>query len=267
MSQPRIPIALCADDYGQHQGIDDAIINLLAAKRLTAVSCFSTAPRWQMQSAPLLREHLGVADLGLHLNLSENFGRPATSLPQLIARSHLHLLDRDQVRTALQHQCDEYEKAMGCAPDFIDGHQHVHQLPLVREVLLETLIRRYAGLRIWVRNTVPAHNQWRGKALILKHLGGTALATYLMKAKIATNQGFAGVYGFDTENYSGQVAEWLKHAQKGMLMMCHPGTAAPENDPIGAQRPVEYRFLSSPDFSAMLDMNGVELKRLSEILP
>jgi chitin disaccharide deacetylase len=266
MSQTRIPIALCADDYGQNQGIDEAVASLLASRRLTAVSCFSTAPRWHMQSAPLLREQLGVADLGLHLNLSESFGSSSISLPHLIARGYLHLLAPSQVRTAVQRQCDEFEKAMGCTPDFIDGHQHVHQLPVVREVLLETLALRYAAHRIWVRNTVPAHRQWRGKALILKHLGGMALAKQLMKAKIATNQGFAGVYGFDTANYSGQVDEWLKQARMGMLMMCHPGVSVHENDVIANQRPVEYRFLNSPDFSTMLDSHKVELKRLSEIM-
>jgi chitin disaccharide deacetylase len=267
MSQTRIPIALCADDYGQNQGIDDAVVNLLAARRLTAVSCFSTAPRWQMYSAPLLREHRDVADFGLHLNLSESFGSTATSLPRLIARSYLHLLDRDQLRTNLQIQFDEYEKAMGDIPDFVDGHQHVHQLPVVREVLLETLALRYAGQRIWVRNTVPAHSQWRGKAAVLKHLGGTALAKQLKKAGIATNHGFAGVYGFDTENYADQIAEWLQHAQLGMLMMCHPGFATQEQDPIGAQRPIEYQFLISPLFPAMLESHGIALKRISEITP
>jgi chitin disaccharide deacetylase len=266
MSHTRIPIALCADDYGQNQGIDDAVVNLLAGRRLTAVSCFSTAPRWKMDSAPLLREHRDVADFGLHLNLSECFGNGTTSLPRVIARSYLHLLDRDLVRTTLQIQCDEYEKAMGSIPDFIDGHQHVHQLPVVRDVLLETLALRYAGKRIWVRNTVPAHHQWRGKAAVLKLLGGTALAKQLKEAGIASNHGFAGVYGFDTENYSDQIAAWLEHARLGMLMMCHPGMSMEEQDPIGAQRPIEYQFLSSPHFPAMLESRGIVLKRISEIV-
>ena len=72
-----IPIALCADDYAQNQAIDDGILSLLAEQRLSAVSCFSTAPRWRQQSAPALREvaAAGAADVGLHFNLTEGFGQ------------------------------------------------------------------------------------------------------------------------------------------------------------------------------------------------
>ena len=49
------PIALCADDYAQNPGIDAAVQTLLAQSRLSAVSCFSTAPRWLQQAAPALR--------------------------------------------------------------------------------------------------------------------------------------------------------------------------------------------------------------------
>ena len=263
------PIALCADDYGQNQAIDSAVGSLLDMGRLSAVSCFSTAPRWHEQSAPLLRERTAIADCGLHLNLTENFGMTpgtATSLPLQIARSYLHLLNRVQLRTMLHWQCDAFEAGLGRAPDFIDGHQHVHQLPVVRELLLELMQTRYAGQRVWIRNTLPASPQWRGKAQILKRLGGAHLALRLIQSGLATNRGFGGVYGFDTDDYASRFASWLTAAQPGMLLMCHPASALQDNDAIAAQRIVEYHFFSSAQFPSILESHAVRLQRLSAII-
>ncbi|MFC3106625.1 ChbG/HpnK family deacetylase [Undibacterium arcticum] len=263
------PIALCADDYGQNQAIDAAVDSLLDGGRLSAVSCFSTAPRWLGLSAPLLRERSGIADVGLHLNLTEDFGvapGAASSLPMQIARSYLRLLNRVQLRTILHRQCDAFEAGLGRVPDFIDGHQHVHQLPVVRELLLELVQTRYAGQRMWIRNTLPATPRWRGKAQILKRLGGAHLARRLEQSGLATNRGFGGVYGFDTDDYASRFEQWLTAAQPGMLLMCHPAIALQDNDAIAAQRVVEYHFFNSAQFPAMLEGHAIRLQRLSAII-
>jgi predicted glycoside hydrolase/deacetylase ChbG (UPF0249 family) len=262
-----IPIALCADDYAQNQAIDDGILSLLAEQRLSAVSCFSTAPRWRQHSAPALREAAGAADVGLHFNLTEGFAQEAAPyrLRSLILRSLFTRLDSKWLYRQLNKQLDAFEAGFGKPPAFIDGHQHVHQLPGVRQVLLHVLEARYAEQRIWVRNTMPASPAWRGKPVLLKLLGGAMTATALRGAGVRSNHGFAGVYGFDRQDYAACFAEWLKAAAPGMLIMCHPAAAVATggNDEIAAQRLVEYRFFKSPEFAGMLRGAGVALTPLS----
>lgn len=266
-----IPIAICADDFAQHGGIDDAVCALLAQRRLSAVSCMCGAPRWLEQSAPRLREQGDGADLGLHLNLTEGFGESQDGeaiqrLPMLIVRSYCRRLDQTRLYDIIARQLDAFEAGIGKIPDFVDGHQHIHQLPMVRQVLLKILQTRYPGALPWVRNTLPANRKWRGKALLLRLLGGAALAQDLTAARIPSNHGFAGVYGFDTEDYAARFETWLQSAGSGTLLMCHPGQADEPNDPIGKQRLVEYAFLGSERFINMLATYRVRVERLSALL-
>lgn len=263
MNNPMTPIALCSDDYAQNPGIDAGIRNLLELGRLTAVSCFSTSPSWLSTSAPALQAHRGQADIGLHFNLTEGFSHAAPSLHAVILRSLLRNLDLQKVEQELERQLDAFEAGWGQPPDFIDGHQHVHQLPGVRQVLLKTIQRRYAGHPVWVRNTVPANPAWRGKPQILKYLGGQSLAADLQAAGIASNHGFAGVYGFDRADYAACFQVWLDAAQPGMLIMCHPATEAYPDDEIAQQRVVEYRYFTSEKFTGMLAAAQLRLERLS----
>lgn len=286
-----IPIAVCADDYAQNAAISAGILDLLDQKALSATSCFSTAPSWREQAAPALRERLEQradtplqADVGLHFNLTEGFGdAAAASLNGLILRSLSGDLKRPSLRTmiqtALQRQLDAFEQGLGRAPDFIDGHQHVHQLRGVREVMLKVLAQRYPqGDAVrphrpgpWIRNTARASTGWGGKAQLLELLGGRALAGELSRRGWPSNQGFAGVYGFDQPDYGACFARWLKAAQPGMLIMCHPARATPANnadpDPIAAQRPVEYRYFTSSAYPEALRAAGVKLQRLTALLP
>ncbi len=257
------PIALCSDDYAQNPGIDAGILGLLALGRLTAVSCFSTSPHWQSISAPALRAYREQADIGLHFNLTEGFGVAAPSLNSVILSSLLRSMNLQKVEQELERQLDAFEDGFGQVPDFIDGHQHVHQFAGVRKILLQVIKRRYAHHPIWIRNTVPANSAWGGKSQILKYLGGQSLAKDLQVAGIVSNKGFAGVYGFDQADYAACFKVWLDAAQAGMLIMCHPATEAYPDDEIAQQRVVEYRFFQSEQFEQMLSASQTKLVRLS----
>ena len=153
--------------------------------------------------------------------------------------------------------------------------------PTGTEVLLKVLAQRYPqGLAQdqspsatrktpWVRNTVPASRHWRGKPKVLELLGGKALAAELSHHGLPSNHGFAGVYGFDQADYAACFAEWLKAAQPGMLIMCHPALEAqtPNHDAIAAQRVVEHRYFTSPAYPDALRTAGVQLQRLTAIQP
>jgi len=268
----KISIAICADDYAQHEGIDQAVCTLLAKRRLSAVSCMSNAPRWQT-SAARLTEFKEVVDFGLHFNLTESFGSPAptSSLSGLIARAYLSRLNPSTLTLQLQQQCDAFEQCIKQAPAFIDGHQHVHQLPVIREVMQKVLIQRYGHNLPWVRNTIPHSIQYGIKALTLKLLGGAKLNAQLKRAKIASNKGFSGVYDFNTTDYGALFETWLQRIRNrglpGNLIMCHPAHDYPASDKIGSARQAEYAFFNSETFPQLLQQYQIHVQRLSDILP
>src|SRR5690606_36013742 len=127
--------------------------------------------------------------LGLHFNLTEGHAGavPAQGLGQVLRAAYLRRLPAAQLRSAWRAQLDAFEQALGTPPDFIDGHQHVHQLPGVRQALLAELHARYAPHeRPWVRSTVPAGGLWRApKAAVIALLGGWTATRRLRGAGVA----------------------------------------------------------------------------------
>ncbi|WP_311223675.1 MULTISPECIES: ChbG/HpnK family deacetylase [unclassified Acidovorax] len=255
-------ILLCADDYALHPLVDEAVERLTLAQRLSATSCMTTSPLWPAAAPRLaaLRPQLAV---GLHFNLTEGHGgaHAAQPLGAVIRQAYARQMAPTQLRTAWRTQLDAFEQALGTPPDFIDGHQHVHQLPGMRDAMLAELEARYApNERPWVRSTAPAGGLWRSpKAAVIALLGGWAATRRLRRAGVSTNQGFGGVYGFDAADeasYGAQMAQWLPHMAAGGLLMCHPATGVVQGDAIGTQRPVEFAYLMSDQFGELLQRHG-----------
>lgn len=249
-------ITLCADDFALHPAVDAAVVALAQAGRLSATSCMTTAPRWP-QAAQLLAPLRPALQVGLHWNLTEGHGQPAPSLVQVLARAYSGRIRAATAADSLQRQLDAFEQHTGTPPDFIDGHQHIHQLPGLRTALLQVLRQRYGAdtsKTPWVRSTLPA--QWgANKAALLALLGGYRLHQMLGNAGLRHNPQFAGVYGFDAatpEAYGAHMAAWLRSAPTGTLLMCHPANAPVPGDAISAQRIIEYGYLASPAFGELL---------------
>ena len=258
-------ITLCADDFALHPLVDEGVLRLAQAGRLSATSCMSTAPRWRA-AAPQLLPLRGRIQLGLHFNLTEGHGgaHAARTLGQVLTAAYTRRLSAGALQDAWRAQLDAFEDAIGSAPDFIDGHQHVHQLPGVRRALLAELRRRYAGRAMpWVRSTVPAGHLWHDpKAAVIALLGGWSATRLLRRAGVPMNRGFGGVYGFDAptpEQYGAHMQAWLAQARDGSLLMCHPASAEVPGDAIGRQRPVELAYLMSGSFAQDLRRQGCRL--------
>ena len=253
-------IALCADDFALHPAVDAAVVALAQRGRLTATSCMTTAPRWP-EAAQLLPPLRPVLQVGLHFNLTEGHGHSAPSLGQILLRAYTGQLRPELMAQALHYQLDAFEQQLGTAPDFIDGHQHVHQLPGVRTALLQVLHQRYGAQPPWVRSTMPAQ-LGLNKATALAVLGGWQLKRQLVRAGLHHHRAFAGVYSFDAATpaaYGLRMGQWLEQASDGTLLMCHPATVPVPDDAIGLQRAVEYAYLASPEFGSLLQRWGVVL--------
>lgn len=227
------PFTLCADDYALGPDIDAGILQLLRQQRLGAVSCLVTAPRWR-QAAPALAAFAGRVDIGLHLNFTQPFpGQPAWPLPGFILRAGLRCLPAAEIERDIGRQLALFEQGMGRLPDYLDGHQHVHQLPLVREAMLRQVARHWPGGKPWVRLAWP--RRYRGlKAALIGALGGDGLRWRLRDAGILCNPDFAGVYSLSPEaDYRRLMQSWLADLAPGGLVMCHPAlaTIGPEDGP------------------------------------
>ncbi|MDC8785107.1 ChbG/HpnK family deacetylase [Roseateles koreensis] len=254
-------IQICADDYGFDDAVSRGILDCIDAGRISATSCMVLSPVWA-DWAGALRERSGAADYGLHLDINEFADyAPGQGLSAWIRQGYFRQLDRSQLRSWIATQLDAFEAQMKRAPDYVDGHQHVHQLPQLREELLRAVTQRY-GPRCAVRSTQT--RVWRGsKAAVIAALGSAALRRGARKAGLRANRDFAGVYGFEaTASFSELAAGWLASLPDGGLMMTHPGqngATQTRHDPIRAARVREWQFWMGEEAGELLASLGVQL--------
>jgi len=277
---PPIPIMLCADDYGLAPGIGAAIRDLIELGRLSAASCMTVSPFWPEEAARMrpLADH---ADIGLHLTLTDQRAlgpmprlAPHGRLPGLrnfVSRAMRRALDRAEIAAEVERQLDAFEKAMGRAPSHLDGHQHVHQLPIVRDVVIELYQRRLAGSGTWLRYcdepTGSALSRARPFDGLMVSLLGRRFARRARGLGIPGNRRFRGIRNFAIrKGYSELFRSYISPAPPGLLVMCHAGlsdAALRAADPVTDAREDEYRFFLSNDFPEALREAGVRLARFA----
>lgn len=253
-------IVLCADDYGQNPAISQAIVALLQEKRLSATSCMVTSSYWPSHAA-WLKPFLGQADLGLHFNLTE--GRPLSTalsrflpLNTLLLNACLRKINQSAVIAELHAQLDAFTDAIGRLPDFIDGHQHVHQFPVIRNALLTVYEERLREHKTYLRCTgdwhslLPFKNPAYVKQVIIQLTGAIRFKQQLVQRHIPHNLSFAGIYDFShASEYAVLFPQFLAYIQDGGLIMSHPGLSADDKtDKISASRKIEYAYFSSEQF-------------------
>ncbi len=276
MKAPRpTQLAICIDDVGLSPGINEAAVALALQGRLSAFSCMVGAPAWRdavrrlAEAGPALRDR-GV-DIGLHLDLTEHPLRmTAQPLGRLILLSQARRLDPIALRDEVARQFDAFEAALGRLPDHVDGHQHVHQFPQVREALLaewRTRIDASTAPRPWLRDTRRARPRRLGEAFkpwLIERLGAAALRREAAALGLRQNGRLLGVYDFDVARlpYAERLRGWLAQARDGDLLMCHAATSADASDPLQSARVAEWRTLSDPAWSGWLDEAGVVVARL-----
>jgi chitin disaccharide deacetylase len=258
-------LVVCADDFGLTFGASQSIVALAERGAISATSCVVDGP-YAAHYAPALLASTDMCSIGLHLNLTENcHTRLNASLVTWLLRSFvLRSLDSAALESEVARQLDSFEILFGRAPAFIDGHEHVHQFPGVREALLNVVRTRY-GKKVAVRMTVPAVH--RGiKSAVIAALGGRLMQAQLQAEGITTNADFAGVYDLETRDaFAKNMARWLLTSADGGLIMCHPEVPASSAQAESA-RNAEHRFLSSPEWPLLRENFGVQLQRFDDSL-
>lgn len=252
-------IVLCADDYGQAPAISQGILDLVKKGRLSAVSCLTTTPYWR-EHAAWLKPYQSQIDIGLHINLTEN----KTPLPRLIGQALLRRLDKQALEVELNQQIEAFYEAMGFLPRFLDGHHHVHQLPVVRDAMLSVYEQRLKGESAYIRVVNPKITAPdRVKKMIIYSLGSRTLMRELSSRNIQYNQSFSGIYGFGRAgDYAALFPAFLSEIEGSGIVMCHPGLPSSlPNDPIAAARYLEYQYLAGIKLNIDCDANQCEISR------
>lgn len=254
------PILLCADDYAMTEGVSRGIEELAAAGRLSATSAMTTVHHWPAH-APRIAEYRPHLAIGLHLNLT--LGAPLGSMPglapdgrlpqvgALVRRALTGAVDPREIEAETDLQLDAFERALGHPPDYLDGHQHVHALPRVRDGVLAALGHRFRDRPFLVRD--PA-DRWRSivsrgvavtKAIVLSSLA-VGFAASARRAGFITNDGFAGVSAFEPDTAGNEFQRFALAGGRLPLVMCHPGYADAELaslDPLTTRRERELALL------------------------
>ena len=229
---------ICADDYGIRADIDRAILQLCDTGKLTAVSCMVLFERCDAAAMGKIRAHESRVDLGLHFcltheNLPLSTPLEKTTLPEfgkLFRRALLRQLKRKEIFALLSAQYELFVQKSGRTPDYIDGHLHSHQLPVVADALVDFVRQLPAEKRPYVRNTRLCTKELRRQKLPSLKAGfigkfGRRLEQKLHSAGIATNSGFSGIYDFN---------DWPRYAEffskfaaclpeKNGILVTHPG--------------------------------------------
>ena len=277
LSNTARPVMINVDDLGLSTAVNDAVIHLAELGRIGASSYMVGGT---ITDSDINRLNQLNVDIGLHLDLTGIFASALRgSLKSIIIASYLRRLNPMQVSDVIKQQLDGFEERFNRAPIFIDGHQHIHQFPVIREGLIKELTNRYsdeiAKGMLSARVTTPLINDV--KSWIIYILGGYAWRKSCQHHRILTNDKFGGVYGFDADRQ--QLAmlweKWLQAAPyhtanlTPTLIMCHP--AVPDNashswqDDIKAAREIEYKWLISEEFAELLAQYEVKLMRWSDI--
>jgi chitin disaccharide deacetylase len=180
----------------------------------------------------------------------------------LIAQAFGGTLDPEPIRESIELQLQLFEDAMEAPPRFVDGHHHVHQLPVVREVLAEVLKSRYAvrAERIGLRTCRP--RRWRGvKAAAVAATGSTGLCRLARQHGFPTNSDFAGVYPFELgADLPGYWSGWMQGLQGDTpLVMCHVAAweDGAEETSVRRARLREYLWLGSGAFQRLCDAQAM----------
>jgi chitin disaccharide deacetylase len=255
-------IILCADDYAISPGVSQAIRMLAAANRISATSAIVTRPCW-FREALALKPLTGDVAVGLHLNFT--LGAPLGKVQRLarsgnfsgrnrlILTAYSRQLLPGEVTNEIERQLDAFESGLGMPPDHVDGHEHVHVLPVIRKALLETLKRRYGDRPLLARNPAPSWGAIYSRAspalksAVLRFLSRNMVRD-VVRYGFISNDSFSGISSFKATAAS--VAQDFSKAA-GLdgwrpLVMCHPGfpdTELARIDPITTRRQMEFDAL------------------------
>ncbi|XP_051888235.1 carbohydrate deacetylase [Pristis pectinata] len=151
MPQPRVRLIVTGDDFGYCQRRNRGIMECFRAKAISNASLLVNGTAAKEAAAMAIRNKV---PLGLHANLSEGlpvceqlrmgsslvnndgFFHGKMGIREVLKSGHINLSEVDK---ELRGQVDLFCEMTGFLPHHMDGHQHVHVLPGIRDVFAQVL--------------------------------------------------------------------------------------------------------------------------------
>src|SRR6478736_1534191 len=277
MSTAHRRIWLCADDYGISPGVSAAIRELIVRERINATSVMVASPHFNGEEAAALdtlNSEKKRAAIGLHVTLTAPFSPLSAnfaplrkgrflSLNDILRAAIARRLHSEMLVIEIATQLQAFIDVFARPPDFVDGHQHVHLFPQVRDAFLKIVAE--GAPEAWVRQCGRARPMRRlhdRKALTLDILS-VAFRRKARQLGIPFNPAFAGTYSFNAKaKFPKLFPRFLSGLPDGGLVMCHPGfvdTELKALDSLTTLREHEFAFFSSEAFPKSLAEHGVAL--------
>lgn len=132
--------------------VSAGIIELIRQNKISATGCMMTSS-YIKEAFEALRSLKEKIDLGIHLVLTGD--KPMTHLdmgtglvqengnfipfPTLAKRCYLRINKVEFLEQELRAQIELFKQLSGVFPNFIDGHQHIQQLPQVSDVIIKLM--------------------------------------------------------------------------------------------------------------------------------
>jgi hypothetical protein len=241
-------LIVTADDFNLSEGVSRGILEAHEHGIVTGTSVLVNVGELRQAAAILASTpELGV---GLHLNITR--GRPLAQ-PQTVAEllgsdgqflGAPQALPRQLRHTAVQAefeaQVDSFERAFGRLPQHLDTHHHVHQYPVVLDVLLDLA----AALKLHVRS-------------LDSHMHGA-----VTMRGVRSPERFLGDAGDEPYWTLARLLSTVQGLEPGITeLMCHPGyfDDAIAYSRYGRQRDVERLALCAREVVDALRHGGIQL--------
>ena len=244
LPNPPESLIVTADDFGFGVATSRGIIRAYQAGIVTATSLMAVTGDHVAASIPLLAD-ASTLEIGLHLVLTGRSQRPLVagfssglvgrdggfhSLPKLLWLAWRRRLNRQAVFDEICAQAAKAATLLGRPPAYVDGHHHAHQLPVIREALIDAI--RNGVLPAITRCTVEApsvRSQVPGCTLrrAVMHRLGSAARPLFAEARVWANDSCFGMIAPRDLRLPSPWGRYLPHlpAKGSVEWFVHPGEA------------------------------------------
>jgi predicted glycoside hydrolase/deacetylase ChbG (UPF0249 family) len=241
-------IIINADDLGYSIGRDKGIFECFEAGAITCASLIVNGPT--AVSAAKKASEIGLP-LGLHLNLTE--GKPLTTHSSLcndndtmyykMLNRKATILDKDIVREC-RAQLERFRQLTGAYPIHVDGHQHVHILKGIPE-LIAPLLKDVGVCSVRIPDEDLSTMDWlcpKKKKRYEDRFGAAMRARLIFRQyDILAPECLIGVGLCSSDMSQEHLNHCLENTFGVVELMCHPGYGS--SDP--SERPFNDKFSRS----------------------